>query len=255
MARFDGKTAFITGAGSGIGRATALLFVRDGAKGVAVIDRDRAGGMETVALIEAAGGQGLFVETDVTRPEQIEAAVRATVDRFGSLDCAYNNAGAEGAMPHRAEDADDDNLERLLALNVRGLRQCMKFEIRQMLAQGGGAIVNAGSTAGLRGVPGGGDYVATKHAVIGLTRSAALENARTNIRVNAVCASMVETPLAARLRERLPTLDDRVAASPAGRMARAEEVGEAVIWLCSDAASFVTGQALAVDGGGTAGLS
>ncbi|MEW6296745.1 MAG: SDR family oxidoreductase [Thermodesulfobacteriota bacterium] len=246
--QLDGKVALVTGGSSGIGRATALAFAREGAK-VVVADVIVDGGQETVRLLTAAGGQGLFVKTDVSKAAEVEALIKQTVATYGRLDCAFNNAGVEGAFVSTAEYTEAD-WDRVLAINLKGVWLCMKYEIAQMLRQGGGAIVNTASGAGLVGVPGLSAYVASKHGVVGLTKTAALECAKAGVRVNAVCPGVIQTPMVARLTSSRPDLSEAlVAAEPMGRTGKPEEVAEAVVWLCSDAASFVTGHAMSVDGG------
>jgi NAD(P)-dependent dehydrogenase (short-subunit alcohol dehydrogenase family) len=246
--RVDGKVALVTGAGSGIGRATAQIFTREGAK-VVVADIVIEGGEETVRLLKAAGGEATFVRVDVSQPVDVEAMVKKAVDTYGRLDCAFNNAGIEGVIQPTA-DYGEAHWDRVLAINLKGVWLCMKYEIQQMLKQGSGAIVNTASVAGLIGLPGFSAYVAAKHGVNGLTKTAALEYAKVGIRVNAVCPGAIRTPMFERGMRDNPGIEEQiVAAEPIGRMAAPEEVGEAVVWLCSDAASFVTGLPMAVDGG------
>jgi NAD(P)-dependent dehydrogenase (short-subunit alcohol dehydrogenase family) len=244
----DGKVALVTGAGSGIGRATALTFAREGAK-VVVADIIAEGGEETVRMVKAAGGEALFVKTDVSKAAEVEALITKVVQTYGRLDCAFNNAGIEGVFVSTAE-CSEENWDRTLAINLKGVWLCMKYEIPQMLKQGGGAIVNTASVAGLVGFAGLPAYVASKHGVAGLTKTAALEYAKAGIRVNAVCPGGISTPMTERLFKAQPQMAEAVAAlEPVGRMGKPEEIAEAVVWLCSDAASFVTGHAMAVDGG------
>jgi len=246
--RVDGKVALITGGGSGIGRATALIFAREGAK-VVVADIVAPGGEETVQLIKAAGGEAVFVKTDVSQPADVEAMVKKTVETYGRLDCAFNNAGIEGVIQPTVEYGETP-WDRVIAINLKGVWLCMKYELQQMLKQGNGAIVNTASIAGLVGLPGFSAYVAAKHGVNGLTKTAALEYAKAGIRVNAVCPGAIRTPMFERGVRDNPGIEEQiVAAEPVGRMAAPAEVGEAVVWLCSDAASFVTGLPMAVDGG------
>ena len=246
--RVNGKVALVTGGGSGIGRATALTFTREGAK-VVVADVVIAGGEETVQLIKAAGGEAVFVKTDVAHAAAVEAMVKKAVDTYGRLDCAFNNAGIEGVIQPTAEYGEE-HWDRVLAINLKGVWLCMKYEIPPMLKQGSGAIVNTASVAGLVGLPGFSAYVAAKHGVNGLTKTAALEYAKAGIRVNAVCPGAIRTPMFERGVRDNPGLEEQVRAmEPIGRMATPEEVGEAVVWLCSEAASFVTGLPMAVDGG------
>jgi NAD(P)-dependent dehydrogenase (short-subunit alcohol dehydrogenase family) len=246
--RLDGKIALVTGGSSGIGRASALAFAREGAK-VVVADVTAEGGQETVRLIKEAGGEARFLKVDVARAAEVETLITQTVAAYGRLDCAYNNAGIEGAFVSTTEYPEAD-WDRVLAINLKGVWLCMKYEIAQMLQQGGGAIVNTASGAGLVGVAGLSAYVASKHGVVGLTKTAALEYAKAGIRVNAVCPGVIQTPMVARLTSQRPEMAEAlVAAEPMGRTGKPEEIAEAVVWLCSQAASFVTGHAMSVDGG------
>jgi len=246
-----GKVAIVTGGGSGIGRASALAFAREGAK-VVVADVVVEGGEETVRLIQHNGGAAIFVKTNVSKAAEVEALVARAVLTYGRLDCAHNNAGIEGPGATTVDYAEE-SWERVLAINLTGVWLCMKYEIPQMLKQGSGAIVNTASTAGLVGYPRGSAYVASKHGVVGLTKTAALEYAKSGIRVNAVCPGAIDTPMMWRITDHLPQRAARMAAAePVGRMGQPAEIAEAVVWLCSEAASFVTGHAMAVDGGMTA---
>ncbi len=246
--RLDNKIALVTGAGSGIGRATALVFAREGAK-VMVADIVVEGGQETVQQIEAAGGEAIFVKADVSQAADVEALIMKTVETYGRLDCAFNNAGIEGGVKPTI-DCTEEEFDRTIAVNLTGVWLCMKYEIQQMLSQGGGTIVNTASAAGLVGFPGLPDYVASKHGVVGLTKTAALEYAKSGIRVNAVCPGVIQTPMVERGAQLSPGFDElAVSMEPVGRFGQPSEVGEAVVWLCSDAASFVTGIPMQVDGG------
>ena len=236
----------VTGGGSGMGEAASLAFAREGAQ-VIVVDLDPKGGSDTVTRIERADGQALYWQADVSSESEVESAVRAAVDAYGALDCAFNNAGFVGSDAKIAEYLESE-WDRLIDVNLQGVWLCMKYQIRHMLAQGGGAIVNNSSALGLVG-GGGGAYAASKHAVVGLTKTAALEYARDGIRINAVCPGPTATPPLLRLLddpERRRRSAERI---PMGRLGQPSEIAEAVLWLCSDAASFVTGRAFSVDGG------
>jgi NAD(P)-dependent dehydrogenase (short-subunit alcohol dehydrogenase family) len=249
--RIQDKVALITGGGSGIGRATAGVFAREGAR-VVIADYNAEGGERTVREIKDAGGEAFFLTTDVANPQEVEALVSQLVERYGRLDCAFNNAGIEGEFASTPE-LSLENWHRVISINLDGVFYCMKYEIQQMLKQGGGSIVNTSSVAGLIGLPGGSAYVAAKHGVAGLTKTAALEFAKANIRVNAVCPGFIRTPMVERVLDRGTFDEERVIASePINRMGKPEEIAEAVLWLCSAAASFVTGVAFPVDGGYTA---
>ena len=249
---FDGKVALVTGAGGGIGRATAIAFAREGARLVAS-DVEGAGGEETARLVAEAGGTAIHVACDVTRPEEVEALVQAAVDGFGRLDCAHNNAGIEGAYG-RTADCDEENFDRTCAVNLKGVYLCLKAELAHMLGAGGGAIVNTASVAGVEGAKNLPAYVASKHGVMGLTRTAALEYATRGIRVNAVCPGPIRTRMLEALMEENPRMEPAmIAAVPMRRLGKPEEIAEAVVWLCSDRASYVTGQGIVVDGGFTTG--
>lgn len=245
----EGKVALITGAGSGIGRATSKIFSREGAR-LVLADVVEEGGLQTLAMVGDSGREAVFVKADVSKPGEVEAAVKKAVETYGRLDCAFNNAGIEGqgALTH---ECSEENWNRVIAINLTGVWLCMKAEIAQMLKQGsGGAIVNTSSGAGLVGVRGMPAYVAAKHGVAGLTRAAAIEYGGNKIRVNAVCPGPIRTPMMERLLGKRPEAEQRFArGGPLKRLGEAEEIGETVAWLCSERASYVTGLPMPVDGG------
>ena len=246
----DSKTALVTGGGSGIGRAASLAYAKDGAR-VVVADVNVEGGEETVQMIKETGGEAILVHADVSNPEDTQAMVDRAVGAFGSLDCAFNNAGIGGGRD-RLLTADylEEDWDRVISINLKGVWLCMKAEIPQMLKQGGGAIVNTASIAGLVGLSGTVAYVAAKHGVTGLTKAAAMEYAKSGIRVNAVCPGYIETPMVQGIFDRVEGYRERVAARhPMDRLGEPEEIAQAVVWLSSDAASFVTGHNMPVDGG------
>jgi len=248
----NGKVALVTGGASGIGRATAVAFARGGAK-VAIADIDGRGGEQTLGMIQQAGGDGLFAGCDVSSAADVKALIERVVSRYGRLDCAANIAAIEGT-PRRIDQVPDEEFDRIIQVNLRGVWLCMKYEVVQMLKQAsGGAIVNLSSAAGLVGSVRSPAYGASKHGVVGLTKSAALQLAKNNVRVNAVCPGGILTPMTERIAAAAGGTQAQLgAAHPVGRMGRPEEIAAAVLWLCSDEASFVTGFAAPVDGGLTA---
>src|SRR5277367_2504217 len=248
----EGKIGLVTGGTSGIGRDAAVLFAKAGAK-VVVAGRREVEGKETVELVRAAGGDGLFVQADVSKASDVETLVKKTVEKFGRLDVAFNNAGIEGAWVPIVGQSEED-WDRTIDINLKGVWLCLKYEIRQMLKQGGGgAIVNMSSVAGLMGSAGAAAYCASKHGVMALTKSAALETARNRIRVNAVCPAVIETPMAERIFGAPEMNKYALGLHPIGRFGKPMEVAEAIVWMCSDRASFMTGQSLVLDGGLLAG--
>jgi len=251
-AELQGKVGIVTGGTSGIGRDAAVLFAKAGAK-VVVAGRRETEGKETISRIRAAGGESLFVTTDVSKAADVESLVQKTVETFGRLDVAFNNAGIEGNWIPITEQSEED-WDRTIDINLKGVWLALKYEIRQMLKQGrGGAIVNMASVAGLMGSSGAATYCASKHGVIGLTKAAALENARSGIRVNVVCPAVIETPMADRAFADPAFNKFALGLHPLGRFGKPIEVSEAVLWMCSDRASFMTGQSLVIDGGFLAG--
>ena len=245
MEGFENKVALITGGSSGIGRATAIAFAREGAK-VVVAARRVKEGEETVRSIEEAGSEGIFIKTDVTVEEEVQALIEKTIATYERLDYAFNNAGV--VMRGLLTESTVDIYEKVFNVNVKGVLLCMKYEILQMLRNGSGSIVNNSSVAGLIGVEQLSVYVASKHAVVGLTKTAALEIAKSNIRVNAVCPGTIETDRSRPFLEN-PSYQKLLENYPMGRVGQVEEVANAVVYLCSDKASFITGQCLAIDGG------
>lgn len=245
------KTAFITGAASGIGRATALAFARKGVN-VVVVDTLTKQGQETVDLIKKEGGSAFFINCDVSNPEFVKKAIDETVSKYKGIHYAFNNAGIEGKQALTAE-CSLENWERVININLKGVWLCMKYQIPQMLKQGEGSIVNCTSIAGVVGFPGIPAYAASKHGVIGLTKTAALEYAKSQIRVNAVSPGIIDTPMVQRFTHSDAEEARNMAQSePIGRMGKPEEIASAVVWLCSNEASFVTGHTMIVDGGWTA---
>lgn len=248
----SGKVALVTGGTSGIGRDTAVLFARAGAK-VVINGRREVEGNETVEMIRAAGGEGLFAKGDVSRGTDVESLVQKTVEKFGRLDVAFNNAGIEGVWVPIVEQTEED-WDRTIDINLKGTWLCLKYEIRQMLKQGGGgAIVNMSSVAGLMGSPAGATYCASKHGVIALTKTAALEYGKSGIRVNVVCPAVIETAMGDRLFSEPAFNKFVLGLHTLGRFGKPEEIAEGVVWMCSDKAAFMTGQSLVLDGGFLAG--
>ena len=250
MKGLENKVVIVTGGSQGIGRAAAILFAQEGAK-VAVADVKVEAGVETVRMIENSGGEGIFIKADISNEDQVEAMVGQTIERFSRLDCAFNNAGVEAQkalVP--LIDSPVEEFDRLIAVNLRGVFLCLKYEIAEMLKAGGGAIVNTSSVAGLVGFQLSAPYVASKHGVVGLTKAAALDYATQNIRVNAICPGVTRTPMVDALIGDDKELEALIVGThPMGRIASAEEMARTAVWLCSQEASFITGVALAVDGG------
>lgn len=247
---FAGKVALVTGAGSGMGRSAALAFAQAGAV-VVVADRKTAAGEETVSLIDKLGARAHFISVDVSDSKAVASMVDEAADKLGGLHYAFNNAGIDGTSAYAPiADGDEGGWDQVIDINLKGVWLCLKHEIRHMAAHGGGAIVNNASIGGFRGLAGLSPYVASKHGVVGLTRTAAIEYARAGIRVNAVAPGAIKTPMFDRGVSQDPNLSAAIAeAQPMGRVGQPEEVARAVIWLCSDQASYVTGECLSVDGG------
>jgi NAD(P)-dependent dehydrogenase (short-subunit alcohol dehydrogenase family) len=254
LQNLQGKVALVTGGSSGIGRAAALAFAKSGAK-VVVANRRVGAGEETVSMIRQSGGDAIFVKTDVSRASEVEELVKAAVQTYGRLDCALNNAGTDEGFGPRLADISEQDFDYQIGVNLKGVWLCMKYELLQMVKQGGGVIVNVSSLNGIRGSANASLYSTAKHGVIGLTKSAALEYAPQNIRVNAICAGAFDTPMLNRVCERAaPGNAKQVEAAfssmvPLRRIGKAEEMAQTVLWLCSDASSYVTGSSLVVDGG------
>ena len=247
---FENKVAVITGGSFGIGRATAVAFARRGAN---VVIADWIEDQETHLLVQSIGAKDLFVKCDVSKPNDIKNLVNQTIKTFGRLDYAFNNAGIEG-INQQTHLCTEENWDKTISINLKGVWMCMKYELLEMLKTGKGSIVNCASVAGLIGFPGLPAYVVSKHGIVGLTKTAALEYAKLGIRINAVCPGVIKTPMVDRTTGNDKTVEKKYEdMEPVGRMGQPEEVAEAVVWLCSDHASFVTGHAMAVDGGWTAG--
>jgi NAD(P)-dependent dehydrogenase (short-subunit alcohol dehydrogenase family) len=248
--QFAGRVAFVTGAANGIGRAAALAFAREGTAVVGA-DLSESGGRETARLIEAAGGRAIAVRCDVTKSEDVAAALDKTIEAYGRLDFAFNNAGVEQPVAATA-DISEAEWDRIVGVNLRSVFLCMRHQIPLLLQTGGGVIVNTSSGAGVKGFKGQAAYAAAKHGVIGLTKSAALDYAPQNVRINAVCPGIIDTPMMDRFTGGTDRGRERVIGQePVGRMGRPEEIADAVVWLCSDAAAFVVGHAMVIDGGQT----
>ncbi len=245
--RVKGKVALITGGGSGIGRATAMLFASEGAR-VVVADYNVEGGERTAKAIKEAGGDAVFHLADVANPGEVETLVRKTIEAYGRLDCAFNNAGIEGQFSSTPE-CTLENWQRVIGINLSGVFYCMKYEVPEMLKTGGGTIVNTSSICGLAGIANTAAYTAAKHGVVGLTKTAALEFSSKGIRVNAVCPGFIRTPMVARVMDR-GSFDEKavIQTHPINRLGKAEEIAEAVLWLSTDASSFVTGVPMPIDG-------
>jgi NAD(P)-dependent dehydrogenase (short-subunit alcohol dehydrogenase family) len=246
--QLEGKSIFVTGGGSGIGRATAFALAREGAK-LMIADYAPEGAERVVKEIKEKGGMATFVHADISVTSQVEMAVSKTVEAYGRIDGAFNNAGIEGKVADTLL-CTEETFDRTIAINLKGVWLCMKAELQHMLKQGGGNIVNTASVAGLRGIAGLPAYNASKHGVVGLTRTAALEFATKNIRVNCVCPGVIHTPMVERMID-TSTIGETelLAMEPVGRMGKPEEIAEGVVWLLSDASSFVTGHPLVIDGG------
>ena len=255
MASTSTKVALITGGSSGIGRAAAVAFAKTGAR-VVVAARRRTEGETTLRLVEAAGSEGIFVPADVRHAAEVRAMVQACVEAYGGLDYAFNNAGIEGSAFVKTADYDEETFRQVIDVNLTGVFLSMKYEIPALLARGGGAIVNMSSVAGLIGGVVGAAYHASKHGVIGLTKTAALDYAKDGIRVNAVCPAVITTDMASRLFYQDPEVAKQIVAMhPMGRVGTVDEVANAVVWLCSDQSGFITGETLRIDGGMLAGVS
>lgn len=245
MKTFENKVVIVTGAASGIGKATALAFAREGAK-VVVSDINETLAKETISQIQQMGSQALFIKCDVSKENEVQHLINKTIQEFGQIDCAFNNAGIEGA-PSSTIECTEENWNKTIDINLKGVWLCMKYQLRAMIKAGQGAIVNCSSIAGLVGFETIPAYVASKHGVLGLTQTAALEYAKQNIRVNAVCPGVIHTPMLDRFTQ---GAEEAMASQvPMGRVGKPEEIAETVLWLCSQHSSYITGQNITVDGG------
>jgi NAD(P)-dependent dehydrogenase (short-subunit alcohol dehydrogenase family) len=242
-----GQVSLVTGAGSGIGRATAIALASEGAK--VVVSDVMETGKETVREIREKGGEAEFFRADVSKAKEVADLVNYVVQTFGRLDCAHNNAGIEGGAPASVVEMSEEQWDRVISVNLKGVFLSMKYEIPHMIRQGGGSIVNTASVAGLLALPGNVAYDASKHGVLGLTKTAAVEFAKSNVRVNAVCPGWIDTPMVRRAISMDPTLERAINAAPVGRIGRPQEVAQVVVFLCSDRSSFINGEAIVVDGG------
>jgi NAD(P)-dependent dehydrogenase (short-subunit alcohol dehydrogenase family) len=247
--RFQNRTALVTGAGSGIGRSSALAFAQEGAN-VIVSDIDVQGGEETVQMIQESNGDAHFFQCDVSQSAQVEALIKVTIETFGRLDFAVNNAGVS-MRPASTVEIDEAEWDRVISINLKSVWLCMKHEIPQMQKTGGGVVINMSSLAGIRGKAGTLAYSASKHGVIGMTKTAALEFAKEGIRINAICPGLTESGMTAGLDQRPELAEQLIALIPMGRMGLSENIADGVVWLCDDKASFITGHVLVIDGGQT----
>ena len=251
MKDLDGKVVIITGAGGGIGRTTAIEFAKNNAK-VVIAGRNEEKHNQTIDLIKADGGTAIYIKTDVTQADQVDALVKQTVKRFGQLDCAFNNAGTFG-KPGLMHTNTEENFSHVFDVNVKGIWLCMKYQIPEMLKTGKGTIVNCSSVAGLIGYAPNCEYTASKHAVVGLSKSTALLYAGKGLRINTVCPGPIDTEMLRLAYDTPEKLKKREEVVPMNRIGKPKEISETVLWLCSDASSFITGQVISVDGGIMAG--